>query len=244
MRRLLALILGTLSMFHAAPHEVVAASSLAIVHAYTYDAPARPSTEIRAVAERGPPCTTCDYTTDDAVDRGSRGPSARPSGTATRGDMTYIAPVSPAQAVTAMATTGRQVVVAGGGLCALQRVDVAANDGARIASRADELTGALDPIAQTRRTSAVMSTREGADVLAGGGVDLSPAQRALAQGGDVLGRMRGAHAEITAMDAAGKAGLTPWQMAVSRPICPACQAAIEGSGGTVAPGGTFAWWPW
>ena len=127
---------------------------------------------------------------------------------------------------------------------AAQAGKVAANDGARIASRADELTGALDPIAQTRRTSAVMSTREGADVLAGGGVDLSPAQRALAQGGDVLGRMRGAHAEITAMDAAGKAGLTPWQMAVSRPICPACQAAIEGSGGTVAPGGTFAWWPW
>jgi tRNA(Arg) A34 adenosine deaminase TadA len=89
-----------------------------------------------------------------------------------------------------------------------------------------------------------MSTRQGADVLVGGGRDLSPAQRALSGGDDVLGRLPGAHAEITAMDAAGKAGLTPWQMAVSRPICPACQAAIEGSGGSVALGGMFAWWPW
>jgi len=46
------------------------------------------------------------------------------------------------------------------------------------------------------------------------------------------------------MDAASQAGLTPWQMAVSRPICPACRAAIEHSGGSVAPGGLFAWWPW
>lgn len=120
----------------------------------------------------------------------------------------------------------------------------AAEDGARLASRTDELTGALDPIAQNSRTSAVMSTRQGADVLASGGRDLSPAQPALGQGDDVLGRLPGAHAEMTAMDAAGKAGLTQWQMAVSRPICPACQSGIEGSGGTVAPGGMFAWWPW
>lgn len=119
----------------------------------------------------------------------------------------------------------------------------AAEDAARLASRTDELTGALDPIAQNRRTSAVMSTREGTDVLAGGGRDLSRDQRALARTDDVLGRMPGAHAEITAMDAAAKAGLTPWQMAVSRAICPACQAAIEESGGTVAPGGLFASWP-
>ena len=40
-------------------------------------------------------------------------------------------------------------------------VVVAAEDGARIASRTDQLTGALDPIAQNSRTSAVMSTRQG-----------------------------------------------------------------------------------
>lgn len=124
------------------------------------------------------------------------------------------------------------------------RFVLAAEDATRLAGRVDDLTVALDPVAQNSRTAVAMSTREGTDVLAGGGRDLSPAQRALASGDDVLGRMPGAHAEVTAMDAAAKEGLTPWQMAVSRPICPACQAAIEGSGGTVAPGGMFAWWPW
>ncbi len=89
-----------------------------------------------------------------------------------------------------------------------------------------------------------MSTRGGAAVLAGGGWDLSRAQRALASGDDVLGRLPGADAEVTSLDAAAKEGLTPWQMAMSRAICSACQAAIEESGGTVAWGGLFAWWPW
>jgi hypothetical protein len=43
----------------------------------------------------------------------------------------------------------------------------------------DELQGALDPIAQNSRTSAVMSTQEGTDILVSGGRDLSPGQRAL-----------------------------------------------------------------
>jgi len=70
----------------------------------------------------------------------------------------------------------------------LAATGVAAEDAARLASRTDELTGALDPIAQNSRTSAVMSTREGTDVLAGGGRDLSPAQRALGQGDDIVAR--------------------------------------------------------
>lgn len=81
-----------------------------------------------------------------------------------------------------------------------------------------------------------MSTRNGVDIVSSGGRDLSPAQRALAQDGDVLGRLPGAHAEVTALDAASKAGLNPTQIAVSRPICPACQTAIENSGGRVLPG--------
>ena len=121
---------------------------------------------------------------------------------------------------------------------------VAAGDASRLGSRANELTGALDPIAQTSRTSAVMRTRQGPDVLVGGGRDLNPAQRALAQGDDVLGRMPGAHAEITAMGAAGKAGLTLWQMAVSRPICAARPRAIEDSGDFVGPEVMSASWPW
>jgi tRNA(Arg) A34 adenosine deaminase TadA len=94
----------------------------------------------------------------------------------------------------------------------------------------DELQGALDPIAQNSRTSAVMSTEEGTDILASGGRDLSPAQRALANEGDILARSPGAHAEITALEAADKAGLTPSEIAVSRPMCPACPGRYRGFG--------------
>jgi hypothetical protein len=76
----------------------------------------------------------------------------------------------------------------------------------RLASRVSEINGVLDPIAQGQRTTAVMSTEEGVDVLAGGARDLDPAQRALADEDDLLARLPGEHAEITAMDAAAKAG--------------------------------------
>jgi hypothetical protein len=45
------------------------------------------------------------------------------------------------------------------------------------------------------------------------------------------------------MDAATKAGLTPSEMAVSRPICPACQAAIENGGGKGSSSVRTVWWP-
>jgi hypothetical protein len=119
---------------------------------------------------------------------------------------------------------------------------VAAESGS-LASRVDELNGVLDPIAQNSRTTAVLGTQEGTDVLAAGGRDLSPAQRALARDGDLLARSPGAHAEVTALEAASKAGLTPSQIAVSRIICPACQTFIEGTGGVVNPDGLGAFWP-
>jgi hypothetical protein len=111
----------------------------------------------------------------------------------------------------------------------------------RLASRADDLHGALDPIAQTRRTTAVMGTRQGPDVLAGGVRDLTPAQRAMARPGDVLGRLPGEHAEITALKAAGEAGLTPQGIATTTNICPACRVALEEAGATVT-GPRSAWW--
>jgi RHS repeat-associated protein len=119
----------------------------------------------------------------------------------------------------------------------------AAEDAGGLAGRVDELHSELDPIAQGRRTTAIMSTEEGSDILASGGRDLSPAQRALANGGDILARSPGAHAEITALQAAEKAGLTPSELAVSRPICPACQAAIEDSGGVISKDLKGAVWP-
>jgi RHS repeat-associated protein len=119
-----------------------------------------------------------------------------------------------------------------------------ATEDAGLASRANEIHGALDPIAQNSRTTAVLGTQEGPNVIASGGRDLSPIQRALTGPDDVLGRLPSAHAEVTALDAASRAGLTPSQMAVSRPICLACQAAIEQSGGQVGSNGLWARWPW
>jgi tRNA(Arg) A34 adenosine deaminase TadA len=89
-----------------------------------------------------------------------------------------------------------------------------------------------------------MSTREGADVLAGGVRDLTPAQRALAGPGDVIGRLPGEHAEITALKAAGEAGLTPQGIVTTTNICPACQSALEEAGATITGPRSAWWWPW
>ncbi|EFV15055.1 hypothetical protein [Segniliparus rugosus] len=122
---------------------------------------------------------------------------------------------------------------------------------ARLAARARDLhsrlvnakTGKPDVRAQNSRTSAAMSTKEGKDVLAGGGRDLNPAQRAAAGPNDVVAMQPGAHAEVTAINGAKEAGLTPSQIAVSRPICDNCQTAIQESGGTIHPDGMGATWP-
>ena len=64
---------------------------------------------------------------------------------------------------------------------------VAAETGA-LESRANALHGVLHPIAQNSRTTAALGTREGQTVLASGGRDLSRAQRALAQDGEMIAR--------------------------------------------------------
>ncbi len=116
-----------------------------------------------------------------------------------------------------------------------------ADETARLASRADELTSVLDPIAQNSRTSAALGTREGADVLAGGGRDLNPAQRALARDGDILARSPGDHAEVTALRETTNRGLTPRDIGTSRDICPDCRAVLEESGATVTGQRTASW---
>ncbi|WP_156160728.1 hypothetical protein [Demequina soli] len=120
------------------------------------------------------------------------------------------------------------------------RSDVAANT-AGLEARANALQGVLDPIAQNSRTAAVLGTREGQTVLAGGGRDLSPLQRALVQEGEIVARAPGVHAEVTAVNGARSAGLTPQGIGVSRPICPACQGFLEESGATIT-SPTTAWW--
>jgi tRNA(Arg) A34 adenosine deaminase TadA len=98
----------------------------------------------------------------------------------------------------------------------------------------------LDPIAQTQRTTAILRTNAG-DIVAGGARDLVPAQRALLGPGEIAARLPGAHAELTVIQAAQKAGLSPEAMAVTRAICPQCASAIEASGGALTSRTTAIW---
>jgi len=108
----------------------------------------------------------------------------------------------------------------------------AADDLPRLGDKTARVHSALnDDIAQNMRTTASMSTRQGRDVIAGGKRDLSPAQRAATDLGDLLPRLPRQDAEVTAITGAQKEGLTPAAMSVSRPICPACQSFIEETGG-------------
>ncbi len=99
--------------------------------------------------------------------------------------------------------------------------------------RDTELHRALDPIAQNSRTTAALNTREGSTVLASGGRDLNPVQRALAQSDEIIARPApGVHAEVTAVMGARAAGLTPRAIGTSRPIRSAC-AEFLGNAGAV-----------
>jgi RHS repeat-associated protein len=109
-----------------------------------------------------------------------------------------------------------------------------------LAARAEQVHDALDPIAQNQRTTAVLQT-SGGTIVAGGVRDLTPAQRALLGPGEIAAKLPGAHAEVTAIQAAQQAGLTPEAMAVTRVICPQCAAAIEAIGGALTSPTTAVW---
>jgi tRNA(Arg) A34 adenosine deaminase TadA len=130
-----------------------------------------------------------------------------------------------------------------GATAAAAAADLAATRGA---ARAAEIHGALDPIAQGMRTTAVLETSAGR-IIAGGARDLTPAQRALVGPGEIAARLPGAHAEVTALRAAEGLGATPQSMAVTRAICPECAAAITQSGGVLTSPTTVEWlgvpWP-
>lgn len=112
--------------------------------------------------------------------------------------------------------------------------------GAGLSTRANQIHGALDPIAQVQRTTAVLETNAGR-VVAGGARDLTPAQRAMLGHGETAARLPGAHAEVTAITHAQGAGLTPQALAVTRVICPQCAAVIEATGGRLTSPTTAAW---
>ena len=154
--------------------------------------------------------------------------------------MVLLTPVIGGEFIASMSTTvaGRAALVGGGLAFDLQ----AASDGVpAIGARVGEIHGVLDPIAAGRRTTAALDTIEGTRVLASGGRDLSPAQRALMAPGEVAAKLPGAHAEVTALQHAAQNGMTPAQMAVSRAICPACRTAIEQSGGQLTSSTTATW---
>ena len=90
------------------------------------------------------------------------------------------------------------------------------------------------------RTTAVLDTA-GGRVVAGGGPDLTPAQRAALGPGEIGASVPNAHAEVTALTHAQNAGLAPKAMAVTRAICAECTVAIETSGGRLTSPTTAVW---
>jgi RHS repeat-associated protein len=127
------------------------------------------------------------------------------------------------------------------GMPVLGELTVVGEECELLAGRARDIHNVLDPIAQEMRTTAVLSTEEGVNIVAGGARDLTPAQRAVLAPGEVAARLPGEHAEITALQHAADNGLTPGAIGVTRPICPSCQAAIEGSGGKLTSPTTAKW---
>ncbi len=107
-----------------------------------------------------------------------------------------------------------------------------AANSANLETRVAEVHGALDPIAQTSRTTAALGTREGTTVIGGGVRDLSPAQRALVREGEMMAGGPG-HAEVTTVLGARGAGLTPQEIVTSWDICPACQTFLRNEGATL-----------
>lgn len=223
------------------PGAATAADSgnAAHLHAYTYDAKPASASPPQATTERPP--TAIDDTAYSAVDRWSGGASARFGSAATLGAHTYDDTARLAQVASGIAPTE----TSGRATCrpsvAFHRHGVAANAGA-LEARANSLHGVLDPIAQNSRTAAALGTREGTTVLGSGGRDLSPAQRALVGDGEIVARSPGAHAEVTAVNGARDAGLTPLGIGVSRPICPACIEFLEEAGATITSPTTAWWW--
>ncbi|MGY4397339.1 RHS repeat-associated protein [Sphingomonas sp. UYAg733] len=119
----------------------------------------------------------------------------------------------------------------GGGLVGLEAASARAVASEVSAStRAAQVHSVLDPVAQTRRTTAVLDTAKGR-IVAGGGRDLTPAQRAALRPGETAARAPGAHAEATALRQAAASGATPRSLAASRPICSSCAAEIRSNGG-------------
>lgn len=97
------------------------------------------------------------------------------------------------------------------------------------ADRAKQVHSVLDPRAQRARTTAVTETKEGIRVISSSERRLTPAQRAQLGKNEIEGVGVG-HAEVTGVNAARGAGLTPTGTAASRPICTNCAGFLKDQG--------------
>jgi hypothetical protein len=90
------------------------------------------------------------------------------------------------------------------------------------------------------RTAAVLET-SGGDIVGGGVRDLSPAQRAALNPGEIAAKLPQEHAEITVLQEAAARGLKPKAIGTSRDFCPDCIEALEEAGATITGPRTAVW---
>ncbi len=107
-------------------------------------------------------------------------------------------------------------------------------------ARAKEIHSVLDRFAQTRRTTAVLSTNV-CTIVSCGGNDLSWKQIKAMRTGEIVAKEKKLHAEVKALRKARKWGLKPKALGVSRKICPNCTAFIIKSGGRLTSPKTAEW---
>ncbi|RKH09905.1 hypothetical protein D7V97_15245 [Corallococcus sp. CA053C] len=155
-------------------------------------------------------------------------------------EATAVASAARAEAAGAAAEASVSTAAEATSVTAAETSTAAAQGTEALAARAEQVHGVLDPIAAAQRTTAAMDTSAGR-IIASGGRDLTPAQRATLLPGEIAGKLPKAHAEVTAITKAQEIGATPQSMAVTRPICDQCSIAIEASGGTVTSPTTAVW---
>jgi RHS repeat-associated protein len=98
-----------------------------------------------------------------------------------------------------------------------------------LSSRASQIHSSLDPVVQKMRTTAVVATVEGIDIVASSQKLLAPAQRNSLKALERAAAGTG-HAEITAVNTAIEMGLTPIGVGASRSICPTCKMMLDAVG--------------
>ena len=111
---------------------------------------------------------------------------------------------------------------------------------ASLVARAQQFHSALDSVAQEMRTTVALDTSAGR-VIAGGGRDLTPGQRALLQAGEMYNTAPGVHAEVTAITGARQIGAQLRAIAATRDFCPFCIDYIQQSGGVITGPNTAIW---